>query len=399
MGYDWSMVFLPYDDVWKKQRQTFQPYFLQRNIDQYNPILLQETRAMLRRMLDEPQGWVGHCRFLFASTIYQIVYGLRLTGPEDPVSLNGERVLKTISDAAVPGAFWVDFIPWSSIAPFQRTAALWRTYGEEFLNAPWESVQRGMATGKATTCVTSDLISQLEGAREKNGRDNAPEDVRLMKAIAAIAYAGGSDTTVNTLLFFIAAMCLYPDVQRKAQQELDRVVGTGRLPDFKDREELVYIEAVIKESIRWQPVLPFAVPHASSSSDIYNGYYIPKGSIVVGNAWGLLHDPTVYPEPEKFIPERYLTEDGKKLREDIPDPVAAFGFGRRICPGRFLSSSSMFIAVASLLHSFTLSPPEGQKMELKIEPSLITRPADFECMVRPRGEWAVGLVRETENDS
>ena len=72
-----------------------------------------------------------------------------------------------------------------------------------------------------------------------------------------------------------------------------------------------------------------AVPHASSSPDIYNGYYIPKGSIVVGNAWGLLHDPTVYPEPEKFIPERYLTEDGKKLREDIPDPVAAFGFGRR----------------------------------------------------------------------
>ena len=97
-------------------------------------------------------------------------------------------------------------------------------------------------------------------------------------------------------------MALYPDVQKKAQAEIDAVVGLNRLPDFHDRPSLPYINAVIKESSRWNLVVPLGrasviiivgifltssegIPHTSTVDDEYNGYYIPKGTIMIGNAW------------------------------------------------------------------------------------------------------------------
>lgn len=83
-------------------------------------------------------------------------------------------------------------------------------------------------------------------------------------------------------------------------------------------------DAIIKETMRWQPVTPLAVPHCTDSDDVYNGHFIPAGSIVMGNAWALLHDPARYADPEEFKPERFL---GDKPEQD---PGAfAFGFGRR----------------------------------------------------------------------
>lgn len=80
-------------------------------------------------------------------------------------------------------------------------------------------------------------------------------------------------------------MSLYPDVQRKAQVELDAVVGQGRLPQLADRDKLPYVTAVVREVLRWHTVAPLGVPHVSVSDDEYNGYFIPKGSIVLANVW------------------------------------------------------------------------------------------------------------------
>ena len=80
-------------------------------------------------------------------------------------------------------------------------------------------------------------------------------------------------------------MALHPDVQRKAQAELDRVVGPQRLPDFSDRSALPYVNALLKELARWHVVIPTCVPHAAIQDDVYNGYFIPKGSQIVPNAW------------------------------------------------------------------------------------------------------------------
>ena len=80
-------------------------------------------------------------------------------------------------------------------------------------------------------------------------------------------------------------MVLYPDVQRKAQEEINRVVGTDRLPSFSDRENLPYIDAMVKEALRWHSVTPMGVVHSSSEDDMYEGYFIPKGSQILPNQW------------------------------------------------------------------------------------------------------------------
>lgn len=84
---------------------------------------------------------------------------------------------------------------------------------------------------------------------------------------------------------FFLAMASYPDVQLKAQAELDAVVGTGRLPEFDDQEALPYVNALVKELLRWRSVVPAGVPHRSMEDDEYRGYFIPKGSIVIANIW------------------------------------------------------------------------------------------------------------------
>ena len=147
-------------------------------------------------------------------------------------------------------------------------------------------------------------------------------------------------------------MSLYPDVQKKAQAELDAVIGTHRFPAFSDRENLPYVNAIVKEIFRWNPVTPLGLARLSTSDDHYNGYFIPGGSIVMVNVWcvclrhalrleliaghvnkryanrSILNDPQVYPDPDKFNPERFL-KDGK-LNPEIRDPSASlFGFGRR----------------------------------------------------------------------
>jgi cytochrome P450 len=91
--------------------------------------------------------------------------------------------------------------------------------------------------------------------------------------------------TVNTLHIFILAMVLSPEVQKKAQAELDAVVGPNRLPEFEDRNNLPYINALCKETLRWHPLLPLGFAHATTQDDIYNGYFIPKGAIIFGNSW------------------------------------------------------------------------------------------------------------------
>jgi hypothetical protein len=140
-------------------------------------------------------------------------------------------------------------------------------------------------------------------------------------------------------------MVLYPEVMRKAQEELDRVVGQDRLPSFSDKPALPYICAVIQEVLRWAPVTPLAVAHSLTADDIYEGKFLPSGSLVLGNAWyatlhgsahfadrhphrAMLNDEKMYPRPEIFNPDRFL-KDGK-LDPNIRSPeTVAFGFGRR----------------------------------------------------------------------
>jgi cytochrome P450 len=129
---------------------------------------------------------------------------------------------------------------------------------------------------------------------------------------------------------FFLAMTIFPEVQRQAQKELDRVIGGTRLPVSKDRDNLPYIVAVMKETHRWHLVLPMGLPHTSTEEDTCRGYRIPKGAMLLANSWWFTHDPSVYPDPMAFRPERFLETPTHKPEPDPRNFI--FGYGRRICP-------------------------------------------------------------------
>ncbi|KIJ08721.1 hypothetical protein PAXINDRAFT_88448 [Paxillus involutus ATCC 200175] len=162
-------------------------------------------------------------------------------------------------------------------------------------------------------------------------------------------------------------MILHPEIQQKARAEIDAVVGRDRLPNFSDRGSMPFMDCIVKEVLRWKPISPLGAPHATTDNDIYRGMFIPKNTTVVPNIWAMLHDPEVYYDPEEFIPERFLQTE---TRDPCPDPSrVVWGFGRRICPGRHLADTSLWMAMASLLWAFDFAKPKDPQGNV-VEPNV-----------------------------
>ncbi|TFY78585.1 hypothetical protein EWM64_g5427 [Hericium alpestre] len=185
-------------------------------------------------------------------------------------------------------------------------------------------------------------------------------------------------------------MTLHPEVQKKAQDELETVIGSDRLPTFSDQGSLPYVDALMKEVLRWRIVAPLGVAHRVTTDDAYNGYFIPAGSILIPNIHAMSYDDTVFVDPDTFDPEHFLDKS-------IPYPDIAFGFGRRICPGRFLALSSMWITIASILATFNISKAKDENGN-EIEPvdsytsGMVSYPIPFKCEIKPRSTVAEALI-------
>jgi len=243
---------------------------------------------------------------------------------------------------------------------------------------------------------TSSLIDENEGS----GGGIAGEEV--ISGAAATLYGGGSDTTASAIATFILAMARYPEIQAKAQAEMDKVVG-DRLPTYNDKDSLPYLNAVVLETLRWHPVGPNGVPHRLTKDDTYNGYFIPSGTIVTVNIWGILHDERHFPDPLAFNPDRFLTGESK-LSDGTPrlDPLAAvFGYGRRICPGMHVVQTGLWIAIAMLISSFEVTPKADPETGEPLTPEAkwtgvnISSPVPFVCNIRPRSKARANFIRDT----
>ena len=141
-------------------------------------------------------------------------------------------------------------------------------------------------------------------------------------------FADASIQTRSTLKTFFLAMVLNPKAMKKAQEELDRVIGKEELPDYSHKERLPYIDALVKEVLRWNPPLPISLPNRAMQDDVYRGRLIPEGAIVIQNVWAICRDRSIYPDPETFNPDRFL-KDGK-INPLIFNPEdRVFGTGRR----------------------------------------------------------------------
>ncbi|XP_072019665.1 cytochrome P450 2J4-like [Amphiura filiformis] len=169
-------------------------------------------------------------------------------------------------------------------------------------------------------------------------------------------FAAGTDTTSNTILWGILLLTQYPHVQEKMQQEIDDVIGRERPPTLPDRLHLPYVDATLMEIQRFRPVACFVPPRAASVDTEIRGYKIAKGTQVWANLYAVLHSPEHWSDPDEFIPERFLSADGKKT--EAPDAFIPFGAGRRICIGEQLARMELFLFLTNLLQRFTLKIPQ-----------------------------------------
>ncbi|KAH8984051.1 cytochrome P450 [Lactarius akahatsu] len=357
-GMDYNIALSQYGPAWRHSRREFQAYLSPADLEAYQPLEQQAVHRLLRNLLSSPDNFEivwrdkSSCQSPMGS-----MWSQRMTH----TVADAENVLRAAAVATTKEALLLDLIPWLAVikmpswfpgARYKRYARDWRPIVVGAVKTTYNKVKSEFVAGTATPSVAAKLISKLD-------EDSTEEDLWVARAIP-VKHPSTSPHELTeafrrpspALQTFILAMTLYPDVQRKAQTEIDQVIGNSRLPDFSDQDALPYVQAVLKEVLRWHPVTPLGVPHKVRVSDIYEGYYIPAGSIIIPNVWGMMRDPAVFTEPDRFYPERWLSADAPTF------PNQAFGFGARRCPGRFLARASIWSNIAGILATFHISPTE-----------------------------------------
>ncbi|KIJ67222.1 hypothetical protein HYDPIDRAFT_84550 [Hydnomerulius pinastri MD-312] len=407
-GLDFNSGMLRYGDQWRMHRKLFHQAFRTETATRYHTMQQRKALQLVLNVLHTPDEHLEHLYTYTAAIIMSAVY-------DYDVAPKNDELVRVIQKATEFGNIALDFkvavalnafsfilrLPdWFPGTGLKRTIALSRQYAKDWVELPFRHASKVMESGKWEPSMVSDAMKQ------GNGTSHTTTYVQDVKAAAATAFGAALQTT-SVLHIFLLAMILYPRVQDKAYALIQSVIGTARLPAFADRESLPYIDAILRETLRWNPTTPLSVPHSTTNDDVYAGYFIPKGPfhlIFPTDHFhrAITHNEEKYENPLEFVPERFIGESGE-LNDDTTAGIA-FGFGRRICPGRHLADATLWIAMATLLTVFKFSKlMDEHGKEVDFEPQwisgLTTRPLPFPCAITPRKEGldAAELTRMASN--
>ncbi|EIW59176.1 CyP450 monooxygenase [Trametes versicolor FP-101664 SS1] len=401
-GQDVNFGAIRYGDWWRRHRRVFWQQFHPGVVTKYNTVQSDYAHRFLARLIQSPSQVTHHIKFSLSGILLKITYGIDIADEHDQYLAMIKAAFVAI-DQSTPGHFAVEMFPflrflpsWFPGAGSLKLFAECRAANLRLRDVTFDGVKEAAARGETRECIAATLLARA-------GRELGPADEDILRNVCSILLSGGTDTSSSVLSAFFVAMALYPEVQRRAQAELESVVGPHRLPEYSDSPDLVYVNALIKELLRWHLVLPLGVPHFTLEDDEFHGYFIPAGTVLITNLWcaDIMHDPEAYDDPDEFRPERFI-RDGK-LDPTVRDPNAfIFGFGRRICPGRYFAHISLFLHIACALHVFDIGPPldeDGRPLKIKYEQShgLVSKPEDCRCTIRPRSRKAEELILKAQS--
>ncbi|KAK6971828.1 cytochrome P450 [Favolaschia claudopus] len=366
-----------------RQRKLFDMGFSARNTSRYHGIINREYARLLSLLMDGSK-YDDHIKKQVIESIDAIVMMIGLgysIVEDDPFVRIAQQAQLAMVSAARPGAYLVDLFPvlkyipeWLPGASFQKVAREGRELSKKLQTEPFAWAISQFRKGEAKPSFFKALMDSERRTEQDSEHDT---DIR---AVTAVMYATAADTIFSSVLTFILAMLHAPEAQKAAQDELDRVIS-HRLPGLDDRTQLPYLNALVKEALRWELVIPLGV---------YNGYVIPAGTTIIANQWGMAHDPGTYDQPYEFRPERFLGNHG------LPDPASiAFGWGKRACPGRYLAEDALFLFAAMTLTCFTISPVGKGKEGIpprQYSDGLASRPVPFPCSFALRHPKAKDLI-------
>ncbi|KAF9066787.1 cytochrome P450 2 Le.CYP2 [Rhodocollybia butyracea] len=380
-----------YSNRWRKSRKTFNQIFRLSANDRFYPAQYTKIHEFLHSLIATPEKFMQHTVALSQGVIYAALYGLDI-GYEDPLARKGVTAIHIFGQILYPGFPTLERFPWLRFMPsffpgcgFHKAANEFTQNFDDLDNIPFDRAVNNLKTG-AGSSVIAELALEHEGS---------PAEIELIKAMGSTSFVAASDTTMSSMSSFLLMMTLHPEVQAKAQAEIDRVIGRDRLPTFEDRQSLPYVESIYLETMRLHPPVPLGVGHVSTEDDFYEGYHIPKGCVVIANIWAMNRDPDVYPEPDKFIPERFLrSPDGPFM--NIND-VYAYGFGRRVCVGRHMADNTVWLTIVSVLATLDLRKAKdsnGNEIDIPgdFTETFFRQPKPYQSFITPRDARVRELV-------
>jgi cytochrome P450 len=395
-------AFSRYADTYRRMRKVSNEKFSPGCVKAFYDTQIKEAVFQACDLLAEPAQWDRNFRRTAASVSLSVIYGYpTLTSDQDHMVRVINNFTACLFNAVNMGAHLVEFFPWlrhlpSGMAKWKRDAEAFYKENSAMLESHFHTVEASIAKGDDQQSVAATLIREVE--RNKLS-------LRERSWLAGTLYGGGSDTISTMMGFWTLAMLAYPETQARAQAELDAVVGRTRLPTFADYPHLPYIRAMVKELLRWRPIAPIITPHRLTEDDWYEGMFIPKGTICLANAWQMNHDPEMFGEDaEDFDPARYLDASGDiapGMSELKKDGHFTYGFGSRICVGRYMADNSLFINIAILLWATKIERKKdasGRFLPLDVDGwvdiGLVIRPVPFEAEITPRFPEAPAMLAQ-----
>ncbi|XP_076944972.1 demethylepipodophyllotoxin synthase-like [Bidens hawaiensis] len=402
MSYDYAMFGLaPYGDYWRKMRKIIMLEVLsQQRVELLGHVRVSELRASIK---DIYEAWENNkkCEHLdmvkvdmsqwFGNFVLNILVRIN-TGKRfshnDEEGVRFQMVVKKHFELL--GAFVAsDFIPylkWMDVGGYKKamkqTGKELDIFFDEWLKE--RRIELGSAQKLEGNQVFIDvLINILQGASE----DEFPglDHDTIIKSTCEQMLTAGLDTTTLTLTWALSLLLNNPKALEIAKHEIDEHVGKDRPVAESDLKNLVYLDSIIKETLRLYPPAPLSVPHESIEDCIVGGYNIPKGTRLLVNLRKLHRDPKVWSDPNEFQPERFLND---KKDIDIKGKhfeLLPFGSGRRMCPAVSFALPGMRLTLASLIQQFTLKKPSNEPIDMSESPGLTsTKATSLEVLLAPR---------------
>ncbi|CAG7785858.1 unnamed protein product [Allacma fusca] len=191
-------------------------------------------------------------------------------------------------------------------------------------------------------------LDKIEETTDENSSFFARKN--FIRSTVADLFTASSDTTSASLEFSMLYMAKYPNVQKRIQEEISKVVPILSEPSLHDRENMPYTEAVVNEILRFSTVVPMGIFHNATEDVTFHDYRIPKDTMLLSNLYGINHDPEIWQDPENFRPERFMKEDSQQKRKLLH----TFSVGRRICPGDRIARDEIFMFITGILQKFDI---------------------------------------------
>ncbi|KAI0834674.1 3-hydroxyphenylacetate 6 hydroxylase [Hypoxylon sp. FL0890] len=372
----------PYDDSLKRKKKAAAVALNRPAIQTYIPYLDLETKTFIQDLLNfgkagtaaiDPLPLIQRMSLSLMTTIN---WGIRITSVEDELFKEIVYVEEELNKTRSTVGIIQDHIPLLRLNPINKSSAKARDLGQRrgrYFAKLNRDLAEKVANGTNAPCIQASVIKYKEV--ELNETELA--------AFSLSVLAGGFETVSNTVQWSIAHLAQHPEIQDKAYEEIQHFQGSNNpLCDAADDQKCAYILALAKEALRIYSVVPLALPRESMKDIQYNGVLIPAGSTVYMNAWACNHDPKLWSEPDRFMPERWLEK---------PDaPLFTFGLGYRMCAAHILATREVYIIFMRLLSSFRIEAPEeircDPSVDMKNPKDLIMAPKPYRVSFVPRDE-------------